>query len=123
MIRDEARVLSRAALAGLLLPPAIGAILVAIFGAFTDPVRADAYLSIGFVMIAFGMAALFAGPLGLIGGVTVAALAMWWGRRGKDLWFIRRGLVIVGALVGASLGWACSQWVFTLARGIVPIEI
>lgn len=123
MIRDEARVLLRAGLVGLLLPPAIGAVLVAIVSALADPVSAHAYLSFPFVRLVFGVAVRFAGPLGLVGAVTASGLALWWGRRGHHLCVIRRRLVAIGALLGASLGWVCSQWVFTLARDVLWAQL
>jgi len=116
MIADEARVVARGGLAGLLLPPAVGALLVAIVGAIEDPVAARSYLSLPFVPLVFGLGVLFAGPLGLVGAVVVSGLAVWWSRRGHPRALIRLRLIALGAFLGASLGWVFSQWVFTLAR-------
>jgi hypothetical protein len=118
MLSDGARVVARAALGGVLLPPAIGAFYVAILSLFTDPAEAHNYLSLGFLGVAFYLGLFLASPFGLAGALVASALAIRWRRQGADCKVIGWRLTVVGAVLGAGSAWfVFTRWLYS-APGI-----
>jgi len=107
---DPVRVVWRALFAGLLLPPAIGAICFAIVSSFTDPAGAAGYQSPVFVVIAFAFAVVLGGPIGAIAGMAAAAAAIEWRRGGCGDRRMRWRLTITGLVLGGVGGLAFSLW-------------
>jgi hypothetical protein len=106
---DPVRVVWRGLFAGLLLPPAIGAVCMAIVLAFNDSAGGAAYLSATFVVFAFGIALVFGGPIGAIAGMAAAAAAIEWRRGGCGEGPMRRRLTITGLVLGGVSGLVFSQ--------------